>query len=612
MSLPPTTIRLRWAVTVWLVLCYSLPLADESRQQSSSDAVELDAVSVLEGCDLASGWRFAPGDDPARARPGYDDSQWQRVTLPHRWDRVGEHDDRHVSWYRLHIRFKPGEVAELGSLLGLRLGPVLSAYEVYAGGKLLGGVGQLPPVPNPSVDYDYRGGFSLPLSAIDERGELVLALRVWGGGDILMDRWSSGPYRGLPRIGTYDGILNAMIIQQLPGLLISSICLMFGLYHLYIFNRDRQLTSFFWFALGALVVGAYGLLINQWRYLLGWDFQDYKKLEYVAIYLMPPLFIQAVWTLVDRPIGRLLRCYQLSFVVVGLAWVMTPGLDIHWSTQRLWQMWTLPALALVGWRILRSATGSGTDLEHARTIALGGMLFIAACVHDLAVDHFLLSSPRLLSWGFLLFMLSMAMCLANQMTAALGRLEQEVAERTLDLRKVNRRLAETARIEPLTGLFNRRGFVEEAEAEIQRVFRTGRTFTLILADIDHFKSFNDRYGHACGDYVLSRVASRLADSVRDVDRVARWGGEEFILMLPETNVAGAAVLAAKLRECVAENVLEYSGERLRVTMTFGVSEFQRGESLDNCIARADTALYRGKEEGRDRVVVGRASKTLVT
>jgi diguanylate cyclase (GGDEF)-like protein len=95
----------------------------------------------------------------------------------------------------------------------------------------------------------------------------------------------------------------------------------------------------------------------------------------------------------------------------------------------------------------------------------------------------------------------------------------------------------------------------------------------------------------------------LRERVRDVDRIARWGGEEFILLLPETDAEGAANLASKLCQSIADNVFEYEGRRLSITLTLGVAAYRKGDSLDACIARADKALYRGKEEGRNTVAV---------
>jgi diguanylate cyclase (GGDEF)-like protein len=264
-------------------------------------------------------------------------------------------------------------------------------------------------------------------------------------------------------------------------------------------------------------------------------------------------------------------------------------------------LWTLPILVIAPWLVVREArAGNG----EARTLLVGLLIFLATCVNDLLIDLAHLETSRLIPYGFIAIMLAMAVSLANRFTTMLNELEHEVAERTAELSAANALLAEAARVDPLTGLLNRRGFTEEADAEVVRALRTGRGFTVILADVDNFKNFNDSHGHACGDHVLKRVAAIFGSNVRDVDRVARWGGEEFILLLPETELEGAALLAEKLRQSIADNMFEFEGQRLRITMTFGIAGHSKGESLDACIARADTALYNGKEGGRNKVIVG--------
>ncbi|MBN7795546.1 sensor domain-containing diguanylate cyclase [Parahaliea mediterranea] len=559
---------------------------------------------VLDGLTLRDGWKFRAGDERLWADPAFDDSGWQQVRLPHRWyPGPDAGPEAGFGWYRLRISLALADGAQREQLghLGLQLGTVLSAYELYAGGERVGGVGVLPPAAKPAIDYGRQRILDIPVSAISADGELVLALRVWGGSETLTTRWGAGPYRGDVRLGRFENLLIARVIAEMPGLLIGFIYLVFGAYHLYLYSRNRHLEGFLWFGLTALAIGIYSLVLNGWRYYLGWEFLTFKKIEFGVVYVVPALALQTVWSLLDAPVGRCLRLYQFTFVAMALVCVLIPGLDIHVLTLGPWQVWTLPALGLTSWLIVRKAR-DGHD--EARTIFIGGTIFIVACLHDILSDQFRLGATRMIPWGFLAFLLSMAVSLGNRFTAMINRLEEEVTERTAELSEANRQLSEAARIDPLTGLYNRRGFTEAGEAEIQRVFRSGRSFCVVLADIDHFKSINDRHGHACGDHVLARVAAKLRDSVRDVDRVARWGGEEFILLLPETDGDGAAVLAEKLRVLVEENMFQCEGGRLQVTMTFGVSAFRKGESLDSCIDRADRALYQGKDEGRNRVMVG--------
>ena len=164
------------------------------------------------------------------------------------------------------------------------------------------------------------------------------------------------------------------------------------------------------------------------------------------------------------------------------------------------------------------------------------------------------------------------------------------------------RLKVLASTDALTGLTNRRRMVETLHEEIARIRRSKRPATLVMADIDHFKRFNDQYGHHCGDIVLQGVAAELRARLRTQDVVARWGGEEFLFMLPETDLAGARIAAGKLREAIRARRIDCDGQLLAVTMTFGIAPLDAAIGIDESISHADDALYRGKQEGRDRIV----------
>ncbi len=155
----------------------------------------------------------------------------------------------------------------------------------------------------------------------------------------------------------------------------------------------------------------------------------------------------------------------------------------------------------------------------------------------------------------------------------------------------------------LTGLSNRRDFLEKAQQEEKRYTRSKRSFTFIMLDIDHFKNVNDTYGHDCGDTVLVGVAKTLEQSLRDQDMVARWGGEEFICLLPETELDGARHVAEKIRKSVAANGHKCSSGDIGVTVTLGVSIYSGNYSLEECIGHADIALFAGKKQGRNQVAI---------
>ena len=165
-----------------------------------------------------------------------------------------------------------------------------------------------------------------------------------------------------------------------------------------------------------------------------------------------------------------------------------------------------------------------------------------------------------------------------------------------------------ALVDSLTGLANRRLCEAALEKEIGRADRFGEPLALIIGDIDDFKNVNDRYGHGTGDFVLKEFARALKDSVREIDLAGRWGGEEFVVGLPGTDLAGGVRLAERVRAALAKRTIEaQNGVRVRVTASFGVAEFDGRGGLAELLATADVALYRAKHAGKDRVATATSS-----
>ncbi|MEX2152660.1 MAG: diguanylate cyclase [Gemmatimonadaceae bacterium] len=168
----------------------------------------------------------------------------------------------------------------------------------------------------------------------------------------------------------------------------------------------------------------------------------------------------------------------------------------------------------------------------------------------------------------------------------------------------NRRLEELATTDALTRLMNRRALLERLSVEVDRARRFKSQLSLLMVDIDHFKSINDQHGHLVGDNVLRQMGTVLGGGVRTIDVVARYGGEEFVLILPETSTEGAVVFAERLRERVYEHEFEIGDQRtFHLTCSVGVATFPspRVASTEDLFARADEALYRAKSGGRNQV-----------
>ena len=172
----------------------------------------------------------------------------------------------------------------------------------------------------------------------------------------------------------------------------------------------------------------------------------------------------------------------------------------------------------------------------------------------------------------------------------------------LQIQDLSDRFEQQARRDPLTGLPNRRGMREHLEYEKARNIRSKQNMALLLCDLDHFKRINDTYGHEAGDTVLKQISDTFAKSLRKQDIVARWGGEEFLFMLPETNVHEGFILAEKIRNKVINSDFHHNNRKITCTISLGVSEVAQDQSIDDAINLADHFLYQAKEQGRNQTL----------
>lgn len=171
-----------------------------------------------------------------------------------------------------------------------------------------------------------------------------------------------------------------------------------------------------------------------------------------------------------------------------------------------------------------------------------------------------------------------------------------------ELKKALFRLEQSSQRDGLTGVFNRRHFDQRLSEEMRRVRRYGGKLSLLMLDLDHFKNVNDTHGHVAGDAVLREVAERIGAQVRDTDIFGRYGGEEFGIVLPNTDMGGAVVLAVRIRLAVRAQPVRFEKIDIPVTISIGVTELRPDtQDRDAFIEEADHALYRAKAKGRDRV-----------
>jgi diguanylate cyclase (GGDEF)-like protein len=190
---------------------------------------------------------------------------------------------------------------------------------------------------------------------------------------------------------------------------------------------------------------------------------------------------------------------------------------------------------------------------------------------------------------------------------ALQESNRELETKNQELNFAMSTIVEIATRDELTGCYNRRYMMDSLRQELAVSQRDSRPFTFLLIDVDHFKKINDSYGHLVGDRVLAGIAQTLELTVRNMDTLARFGGEEFACMLPGTTAEDAAFLADRIRQAIASQSVAYNGAPLKVTVSIGVAQWLFDESIESVIHRADLGLYAAKAKGRNCVVTDNSS-----
>ncbi len=277
---------------------------------------------------------------------------------------------------------------------------------------------------------------------------------------------------------------------------------------------------------------------------------------------------------------------------------------IYWIIVAIW----LAVLGAVGWYYARNPRTFGTTrlllgvvaIDTARNIVENiyfGLYFDSRYGLFTPEVATILGQPLLLILPKVLNVISGAMVL----TILLMRwLPESIGER----RAAEERTAQLSRmaaIDGMTGLFNRSHFLIMAETEFERSNRYQHPMSVMLLDIDRFKSINDSYGHDIGDRVIVEIANILRYMAREADLTARLGGEEFVVLLPETRVREAAVLAERLRAAISATPIPILGGEILLTASIGVSGYRGCASLGEVLKQADLALYKAKQSGRNRV-----------
>jgi diguanylate cyclase (GGDEF)-like protein len=586
-----------------------------------------------EGTVILSGpWQFHPGDNPAWASPAFNSSGWEQLTADEPWGRQGHANLTGFAWYRCTIALAPAPgVSPQFSLL---IPKIKDAYEVYWNGSPIGRNGKLPPGPvrklsQPAQIFDLG-----PVGS--QARQSVLAVRVWKAPLLSDDSGEAGGFGSAPLIGSTEAIAAAQQASEFQWLRSrqflfaeSLLCAVIALLSLLLWLRVPSRWVLFWTAGFAIASPAYLLLLNA-----------HLGLSYVVAMgaAQPVVTVQDVslWFLLlwllplhgNPRLCRLTRILARIYLVnsifdgtlVALAWnprwtrfaqfadaastvisVLLEAFPLVLVSYAFFQRkqfdsarWLVAILALIdemmmvfsnvvkqgrqftGWSVaenidapLFSIAGNGISL-----VSLAGALLFIALMY--AVYNSVREDQR-----------------------RRDALEREKVE----LIRESERMRHQAEHDGLTGLWNHRAIVERLDEEINRAAREGTSLSVILIDIDYFKKINDTFGHVSGDMVLKDVSAIFTRSLRPYDCVGRYGGEEFLVILPSCAIEGALGRAEQLRRAVESAHITDGKTVLQVTASFGVaSDFPSHCETETVIRAVDAALYRAKSSGRNCVV----------
>ncbi len=569
---------------------------------------------------LSSGWQYRWGDSPLEADGTFawtrqdSSAEWKPIAAPS--NPPGRNGQKLV-WYRVRLpREDTPDAFVFVEAIDL-------AAELYLEGELLYSWGQ----PQASGRLEFRGW---PWH--------MVALPAGYAGKLLHVRVASD-YKD---IGLWGEILVGsateqsirMVRHDLPRQLAAALSLVIAVVFLVLYASRRETSSL----LLALVTAA--LVVRVMSYMQGMQLivSAPLALEYVrtvSTFVITALVTRLLHELLEpryRPVTRVL--FAALALLLGLELLLTvTGMVRLCDTYWVIDLASVAVMIVLGVLTVRGAISGSVE---ARLLTANFLILGALSVYSILGTNGLLPWYGEIDYLLLLqFSVGLALILmrrlvrfqrelqeyadklaeqARQMRELNERLENKVAERTRQLERANRRLREekvslqiTSITDGLTGLYNRTYALDRFEKELGKARRYGKRLSIIMLDLDHFKQVNDSYGHQAGDMVMQRVGALFHHILRESDLAGRYGGEEFLIVLPETDVEEALQVAERIRHEI--HGFSWPDMDIHVTVSGGVAQFA-GDTADQLLQRADYLLYRAKELGRNRIVAERVEANL--
>lgn len=539
---------------------------------------------------------------------GVDDHAWPLFRAPADWKSgpFPGHDGKVV--YRLRLVFDA--LPETAPAIFLGFG--IDNDWTYFNGRLIGQNGPVGNNPTSNAFDAYRL-YALPPDLILV-GENILTVVVQNY------RYNGGLLRGPYLFGPYQELQQRVQSEKAVVIGLLSIYSIVGLTFLLLALRNPREMVNWAFTAVLFVFTFYFFTRSQLKYDFLTDYMFWKRLEMVTISLAPPLFLFFLLKFFQMKHRVLHWVFYGASLVSILLYSVLPE-DLQWGSVLV--MWTQPSWLLLIVLLVYILVKNFRKHPDGRPLFYSIVAVLLALVYDVLVSRQVFGPSNVFyigQYAFAVFIVALSWIQASRFARMYQSMEAMVAERTASLQAANEELMRLATRDHLTGLLNRAEWQRRLGGEWDRYqryrMRLKRPFSVLFIDMDHFKDVNDTYGHQAGDELLIMMGQILSTRLRAVDVCARFGGDEFVILLPETTLEEAKIVADKIlksfeaswEEMYARLLAETQrpiakGHRVGLSLGLAVSPETSDTSPEELLKKADQALYQAKESGKGRIAV---------
>jgi diguanylate cyclase (GGDEF)-like protein len=592
-------------------------LSDKSAPQAIKGDIDLTQLSLsnVGSVPLAGNWEFYWQKLLTPTQIENSQNKPSHMNIPHNW--VGEEIDgramplQGVATYHINV-----QTDKKYTHLSLKIPPIGTAYQLYIDDNLFSEGGQVGYTAETSV-----AGYNPTIVLFEPKSDrFSITVQVSNH-----DYYWGGIWHAI-RLGETHNIYQEQYQQILRSSFLLAIFLTVAVFNLIQFTLRTSDKLPIIIALTCLLLGLREIESSQVLYIAGltqWSFVTNARINFLTFYATTPLLIAYFHMTFWQDYKKILMVIMyLVSTVASLLVLFTPPIVFSQSIL-FFQTFTILCMTYIFWGLIKALRNKR---HSARLLSLGTIFLFVLVINDILYSLDVIDTTFMVSFGLVAFIICQNYLTyirfidAGQQNKVLSEtleerneelqnfsqsLEEKVQKRTDDLAKANQKLGELANKDMLTGLPNRRGMMVYIEESMVQHRHTNTPFCLLIIDFDKFKELNDTLGHEAGDRALSEGAALMRNLLRGQDKVARWGGEEFLILLPGALLKGAQILANKIKDNLRDTLTQSIGKK--VSVTIGAVAFEKRDTLDTCFKRADEALYIGKKSGRDQVVLAEPS-----